>query len=89
MSSLVVVVVALDTSRVISASRIPVSGSSAFAVVVVVVVIVVVVVTVVGAIVVVVGSINIVVFFENFKIYSGLWPLSVFQRCVHGRHNGR
>ena len=25
------------------------------------------------------------VFFENFKIYSGLWPLTVFQRCVHGR----
>ena len=30
-----------------------------------------------------------IVFFDNFKIYSGLWPLSVFQRCVHGRHNGR
>ena len=22
-------------------------------------------------------------FFENFKIYSGLWPLSVFQRSEH------
>ena len=29
------------------------------------------------------------VFYENLKIYSGLWPLSVFHRCVHGRHNGR
>ena len=27
--------------------------------------------------------------FFKIKIYSGLWPLSVFQRCVHGRHNGR
>ena len=26
------------------------------------------------------------VFFENFKIYSGLWPLSVFQRCVYTDH---
>ena len=25
-------------------------------------------------------SLNIV-FFEGFKIYSGLWPLSVFPRC--------
>ena len=30
-----------------------------------------------------------VFFFENFEIYSGLWTLSVFQRCVNGRHNGR
>ena len=29
------------------------------------------------------------VFFENFKIYSGLWPLLVFQRCVNGPLNGR
>ena len=35
------------------------------------------------------GVHEIVFFFENFKIYSRLWPLSVFQRCVHGRHNGR
>ena len=27
-------------------------------------------------------SLNIV-FFENFKIYFGLWPLFVFPRCVH------
>ena len=27
-------------------------------------------------------SLNIV-FFENVKIYSGLWPLSIFPRCVH------
>ena len=36
-------------------------------------------------------SLNILFFFlENVKIYSGLWPLSVFQRCcVHGPVNGR
>ena len=40
-------------------------------------------------------SLNIVIFFENLKIYSGLWPLSVFPRCVHrtsfmlGPLNGR
>ena len=27
-------------------------------------------------------SLNIV-FFRKIKIYSGLWPLSVFPRCVH------
>ena len=31
-------------------------------------------------------------FSENFEIYSGLWPLSVYPRCVHfmlGPLNGR
>ena len=28
-------------------------------------------------------SLNIVFFLESFKIYSWLWPLFVFPRCVH------
>ena len=35
------------------------------------------------------GVHQILCFFENFEIYSGLWPLSVFKRCVYGPLNGR
>ena len=34
-------------------------------------------------------SLNFLFFSEKFKIYSGLWPLSVFKRCVHGPLNGK